>query len=351
MTLRLAPARSTIRMAVALGRRARPRAAIGLLLLAVCGVLARSLRSSSASAFAAAGVDLRGVRSNPLSAVGAVDGRAALVTPSLEGHRVPGVHLRSVETAERSTGLAPDLKGKVALVTGASRGIGAAIAERLAQAGATVVGTATSDSGAEAISKRFGGELTGKGLKLDVVDPKSVEAVLEAVEKEYGGIDILVNNAGITKDTLMLRMKDKDWDDVINTNLNSVFRMVKAVIKGMTKKRWGRIISISSVVGSMGNAGQANYAAAKAGMDGFSRALAREVGSRSVTVNTVAPGFIKTDMTDGLKEEWKVKLLEGVPVGRLGTAEEVADAVLFLASPNSGYITGQTLHVNGGMYM
>jgi len=244
-----------------------------------------------------------------------------------------------------------DLTGKVVLVTGASRGIGAAIAERLAKAGATVVGTATSDGGADSISERFSGDLKGKGMKLDVVDPDSVAAVIKAVEEEYGTIDILVNNAGITKDTLMMRMKDAQWDDVISTNLNSVFRMTKAVLKQMTKKRWGRIISISSVVGSMGNAGQANYAAAKAGMDGFSRALAREVGSRSITVNSVAPGFIKTDMTDVLKQEWKDKLLESVPAGRLGQPEEIADAVLFLASPNSGYITGQTLHVNGGMYM
>merc|ERR1719401_1786129 len=176
-------------------------------------------------------------------------------------------------------------------------------------------------------------------------------AVLKEVQGEYGSIDILVNNAGITKDALMMRMKDKDWDSVIDTNLNSVFRMTKAVLKGMTKKRWGRIISISSVVGSMGNAGQANYAAAKAGMDGFSRALAREVGSRSITVNSIAPGFIKTDMTDGLKQEWKDKLLENVPAGRLGMPEEIADAVLYLASPSAGYVTGQTLHVNGGMYM
>lgn len=214
-----------------------------------------------------------------------------------------------------------------------------------------MVGTATSESGAEAINGRFTGDLKGKGMQLDVVDPASVAAVLKEVQDSYGGVDILINNAGITKDTLMMRMKESDWDAVIDTNLNSVFRMTKAVLKGMTKKRWGRIISISSVVGSMGNAGQANYAAAKAGMDGFTRALAREVGSRSITVNSVAPGFIKTDMTDGLKEEWKAKLLEGVPLGRLGAPEEIADAVLFLASPSGGYITGQTLHVNGGMLM
>jgi len=257
---------------------------------------------------------------------------------------------KAAVTQARAT--AGDLTGKVALVTGASRGIGAAIADKLAAAGATVVGTATSDSGAEAITARFSsGDLKGKGMKLDVVDTAEVDAVLRAVTAEYGAPDILINNAGITRDTLMLRMKEPDWDAVIDTNLNSVYRVTKAAIKAMTKKRWGRVISISSVVGSMGNAGQANYAAAKAGMEGFTRALGREVGSRSITVNAVAPGFIKSDMTDGLKEEWKAKLLESVPAGRLGTPEEVAEAVLFLASPSSAYITGQTLHVNGGMYM
>merc|ERR1719444_786277 len=188
-------------------------------------------------------------------------------------------------------------------------------------------------------------------MKLNVVNADEIKSVLKIITTEFGTPDILINNAGITKDGLMLRMKEADWDAVIDTNLNSIYRMTQGVIKGMTKKRWGRIISISSVVGSMGNAGQANYAAAKAGMDGFSRALAREVGSRSITVNSVAPGFIKTDMTDVLKQEWKDKLLESVPAGRLGMPEEVADAVLFLASPSSGYITGHTLHVNGGMYM
>lgn len=244
-----------------------------------------------------------------------------------------------------------DFSGKVVLVTGASRGIGAAIADKFAAAGATVVGTATSDKGAEAISARFTGDMKGKGLKLDVVDTDEIKSVLKAVVDEYGPIDILINNAGITRDTLMLRMKEKDWSSVIDTNLNSIYRMTQGVLKGMTKKRWGRIISISSVVGSMGNPGQANYAAAKAGLEGFTRALAREVGSRGITVNSVAPGFIKSDMTDGLKEEWKAKLLESVPAGRLGQPEEIANAVLFLASPTSGYITGQSLHVNGGMYM
>jgi len=244
-----------------------------------------------------------------------------------------------------------DLTGKVALVTGASRGIGAAIAEKLAKAGATVVGTATSDSGAEAISGRFSGDLKGEGMKLDVTDAANVDEVVKAVTEKYGAPDILVNNAGITKDTLMMRMKEAQWNDVIDTNLNSVYRMTKAGTKGMTKKRWGRVISISSVVGSMGNMGQVNYAAAKAGMDGFTRALAREIGSRGITVNSVAPGFIDTDMTQDLPEDWKAKLLENVPAGRLGSPEEIADAVLFLASPGAGYVTGHTLHVNGGMYM
>merc|ERR1712187_1063346 len=200
------------------------------------------------------------------------------------------------------------LAGKVALVTGASRGIGEAIAKKLAEEGATVVGTATSDSGAEAINARFTGDLKGKGMKLDVKSQEDVDAVLKTVTDEYGGVDILVNHGGITKDGLMLRMSEGDWDDVIQTNLNSVFKMTKAVLRGMTKKRWGRIISISSVVGSMGNAGQTNYAAAKAGLEGFTRSLAREVANRGVTVNAVAPGFSATDMTDGLKEEWKAKL-------------------------------------------
>jgi 3-oxoacyl-[acyl-carrier protein] reductase len=243
------------------------------------------------------------------------------------------------------------LAGKVALVTGASRGIGEAIAKSLAEAGATVVGTATSDSGAEKITARFGGDLKGTGMKLNVGDQADVDKVLKAVAAEYGGVDILVNNAGITKDGLMMMMKPDAWDDVISTNLNSVFKMSKGVLRPMTKKRWGRIISISSVVGSMGNGGQTNYAAAKAGMDGFTRALAREVASRGITVNSVAPGFIKSDMTDQLKDEWKDKLMESVPLGRLGTPKEVADAVLFLASPMADYVTGQILHVNGGMYM
>jgi len=251
----------------------------------------------------------------------------------------------------RGGGDLPDLTDKVALVTGASRGIGAAIAERLTKSGATVIGTATSDSGAEAISARFTGEQKGEGMKLDVTDTTNVEELLKAITKKYGSPDIVINNAGITQDGLMMRMKEKQWDAVIDTNLNSVFTVTKAALKAMMKKRWGRIVSISSVVGSMGNAGQTNYAAAKAGMEGFTRALGREVGSRGITVNAVAPGFIATDMTEKLPEEWKAKLLESVPAGRLGTPDEIADAVLFLASPTSSYITGHTLHVNGGMYM
>jgi len=262
------------------------------------------------------------------------------------------VAMAATDTLEKPAGVMNmDLTGKVVLVTGASRGIGEAIANKLAAAGATVVGTATSDGGAEKIAERFTGDMKGTGMKLDVSAADDVAAVLKKIDEEYGGVDILINNAGITKDTLMMRMKDSDWDDVINTNLNSVFRVTKAVLKGMMKKRWGRIVSISSVVGSLGNAGQANYAASKAGMEGFTRSLAREVGSRGITLNCVAPGFIASDMTAGLKEEWKAALLEKVPAGRLGDPEEIADAVLFLASPASAYITGSVLHVNGGMYM
>jgi 3-oxoacyl-[acyl-carrier protein] reductase len=237
----------------------------------------------------------------------------------------------------------------VALVTGATRGIGAAIAEQLAKAGAVVVGTATSDSGAAAISERLASG--GEGMKLDVTNAEEIDKLMEAITEKYGAPDILVNNAGITKDTLMMRMKEDAWNAVIDTNLNSIYRMTKAASKGMMKKRWGRVISISSVVGSMGNVGQSNYAAAKAGLEGFTRALAIEVASRGITVNAVAPGFIATDMTDGLKQEWKDKLLERVPAGRLGTPDEVADAVLYLASTTSSYVTGHTIHVNGGMYM
>ena len=244
------------------------------------------------------------------------------------------------------------IEGRIALVTGASRGIGKAIALELAKRGAVVIGTATTATGAENITaylKEAGN--TGRGYALDVADLASIEATLAAINADVGAPLILVNNAGITRDNLMLRMKEEEWDAVINTNLNAIFRMSKACLKVMTKERWGRIISISSVVGSSGNPGQANYAAAKAGLEGFSRALAREIGSRNITVNAVAPGFIATDMTHVLPEEQKAKLLSSIPAGRLGQPEEIAAAVGFLASAEAGYITGVTLHVNGGMYM
>tara|TARA_Y100000748_G_scaffold48398_2_gene36861 strand:+ start:261 stop:1019 length:759 start_codon:yes stop_codon:yes gene_type:complete len=244
------------------------------------------------------------------------------------------------------------LEGKVALVTGASRGIGQAIAHALAAQGAVVVGTATSDQGAQAIGEKLAAAgYKGAGMKLDVRDPESVAAVLAAITESYGAPAILVNNAGITADNLLMRMKDDEWDDVIGTNLSSVYRLSKAVLRGMTKGRWGRIINISSVVGGMGNAGQSNYAAAKAGMEGFTRALAREVGSRAITVNAVAPGFIDTDMTRALNDSQRSVMLEQIPLARLGQAEEIAAAVAFLASESAGYITGATLPVNGGMYM
>jgi 3-oxoacyl-[acyl-carrier protein] reductase len=238
---------------------------------------------------------------------------------------------------------------QVALVTGASRGIGKAIAERLAGDGFFVVGTATTDNGAEAISAYLGEN--GKGLRLDVSDADSIAEVIKTVNDEFGTPTVLVNNAGITRDNLLMRMKDEEWDAIISTNLASVFRMSKAVLRGMMKARTGRIISISSVVGSTGNAGQANYAAAKAGIVGFSKSLAKEVGSRNITVNVVAPGFIDTDMTKELGEDIKTSLLASIPLERLGAPEEIAHAVSFLASPGAAYITGETLHVNGGMYM
>ncbi|AQZ95633.1 3-oxoacyl-ACP reductase FabG [Halopseudomonas phragmitis] len=244
------------------------------------------------------------------------------------------------------------LEGKVALVTGASRGIGQAIAHALAAQGAVVIGTATSDSGAEAIAAKLAeAGYKGTGLKLDVRDAESVAAVLDKVTSEFGAPAILVNNAGITQDNLLMRMKDQEWDDVINTNLGSVYRLSKAVLRGMTKGRWGRIINISSVVGGMGNAGQSNYAAAKAGMEGFTRALAREVGSRAITVNSVAPGFIDTDMTRALTDSQRSVMLDQIPLGRLGQAQEIAGVVAFLASDAAGYITGATIPVNGGMFM
>lgn len=242
-----------------------------------------------------------------------------------------------------------NLEGKIALVTGASRGIGRAIAELLVERGATVIGTATSESGAAAISEYLGDN--GKGLALNVTDVESIEATLKTVNEEFGVIDILVNNAGITRDNLLMRMKDDEWNDIIDTNLTPIYRMSKAVLRGMMKKRAGRIINVGSVVGTMGNAGQTNYAAAKAGVIGFTKSMAREVASRGVTVNTVAPGFIETDMTKALNDEQRAATLSNVPAGRLGDPREIASAVVFLASPEAAYITGETLHVNGGMYM
>lgn len=239
--------------------------------------------------------------------------------------------------------------GKIALVTGASRGIGRAIAEKLIACGATVIGTATSENGAKAISEYLGDK--GKGFVLNVTETDSIEKFLVDVRAEFGEIDILVNNAGITRDNLLMRMKDDEWQDIIDTNLSSVFRLSKAVMRAMMKKRYGRIITIGSVVGTMGNAGQANYAAAKAGVIGFSKSLAREVASRGITVNVVAPGFIETDMTRALTEDQRAGILSQVPANRLGDAKEIASAVAFLASDEAGYITGETLHVNGGMYM
>ena len=241
------------------------------------------------------------------------------------------------------------LEGKVALVTGATRGIGKAIAVALVEQGATVIGTATSESGAQSISEYLGAN--GKGWVLDVSSSESVDAVVKEITAEFGAPTILVNNAGITRDNLMMRMKEDEWDQVVNTNLTSVFRVTKACLRGMTKAKFGRVISISSVVGSMGNGGQTNYSAAKAGLEGFSRSLAAEIASRGITVNCVAPGFIETDMTKVLPEEHKAKLVEKVPASRLGQPEEIAAAVAFLASNGAGYITGETLHVNGGMYM
>jgi 3-oxoacyl-[acyl-carrier protein] reductase len=244
------------------------------------------------------------------------------------------------------------LEGKVALVTGASRGIGRAIAVALGRSGAAVAGTATTDEGAAAISAYLSAEgIKGAGFRLLVNDAAQSEAVVQKVEADFGPIAILVNNAGITRDNLLLRMKDSEWDDIMDTNLKPVFRLSKLVIRSMMKARHGRIVNITSVVGAMGNAGQANYAAAKAGIVGFSKSLAKEVGSRNITVNCVAPGFIDTDMTKGLPEEQKSALLAYVPLGRFGQAEEVAAAVAFLASDGAGYVTGNTLHVNGGMYM
>jgi 3-oxoacyl-[acyl-carrier protein] reductase len=244
------------------------------------------------------------------------------------------------------------LQGETALVTGASRGIGRSIAEMLGKAGATVIGTATSEKGADAISAYLSeAGIAGKGMVLNVADKASIDSVVKAVNEQFGGVSVLINNAGITRDNLLMRMKDDEWDDIISTNLTSVYRMSKACLRGMTKARKGRIISISSVVGASGNPGQTNYAAAKAGLVGFSKSLAREIGSRNVTVNVVAPGFIDTDMTRELSEEQRSHLLQNIPLSRLGQPAEIAGAVLFLASPLGAYVTGETIHVNGGMYM
>jgi 3-oxoacyl-[acyl-carrier protein] reductase len=241
---------------------------------------------------------------------------------------------------------------KVALVTGASRGIGKAIAEHLAAAGMVVVGTATTEAGAERITaylEESGNE--GCGMALNVADDESVSAVMKAISEQYGAPLVLVNNAGITRDNILMRMKPDEWDDVIETNLTALYRVSKACLRGMTKARWGRIVNITSVVGSMGNMGQANYAATKAGAEGFSRALARELGSRSITVNCVAPGFIDTDMTRELSEEQRALMLGQIPLGRLGAADEIAALVAFICSDAAAYITGETVHINGGMYM
>ncbi len=245
-----------------------------------------------------------------------------------------------------------ELKDEIALITGASRGIGKSIATELGKAGATIVGTATTDSGAEAITAWINeAGLTGVGMKLNVTDAADIDTLIKAITDQYGPVSILVNNAGITRDNLLMRMKDDEWDDIMSTNLTSIFRMVKTCMRGMMKARKGRIINIGSVVGSSGNPGQANYAAAKAGVIGFTKSLAREVGSRNITVNTVSPGFIQTDMTDELSDDQKDQLLGQIPLNRLGSTEDVAKAVLFLASASGGYITGETLHVNGGMHM
>jgi 3-oxoacyl-[acyl-carrier protein] reductase len=243
------------------------------------------------------------------------------------------------------------LDGKIVLVTGATRGIGKAIALTLGNSGATVIGTATSEAGAQNISKMLvDNKISGKGIVLDVTDNDQISNLEESIKKDFGSVDILVNNAGITRDNILLRMKENEWEEIVNTNLTSVYKMSKSVLRGMIKKRSGRIISITSVVGVMGNAGQSNYGAAKAGIIGFTKSLAREVGVRGITVNAIAPGFIETDMTNSLPDDQKEALASQIPMGRLGTAAEVASAVLFLAGDGGSYITGQTLHVNGGMY-
>ena len=247
--------------------------------------------------------------------------------------------------------MSADMNTQIALVTGASRGIGRAIALELARRGVTVLGTATTESGAQGITEALQGFGASRGLVLNVTDAAAVDATLDAIVKEFGGIHVLVNNAGITRDNLAMRLKDDDWDAVIDTNLKAVFRLARGVMRPMMKQRYGRIISITSVVGASGNPGQANYAAAKAGVAGMTRALARELGSRNITVNCVAPGFIDTDMTRSLSEEQQSALKSQIPLGRLGQPQDIADAVAFLASPKAGYITGIELHVNGGMFM
>ncbi|WP_290871290.1 3-oxoacyl-ACP reductase FabG [Aquabacterium sp.] len=247
--------------------------------------------------------------------------------------------------------MSTEFKGQIALVTGASRGIGRAIALTLAQRGLKVIGTATTESGAQAISEALSAYEGCQGVALDVTDATQVDATLDAILKQHGALHVLVNNAGITRDTLAMRMKDEDWDAVIDTNLKAVFRMSRAVMRPMMKQRMGRIVNITSVVGASGNPGQANYAAAKAGVAGMTRALARELGSRGITVNCVAPGFIDTDMTKALSDEQHTALKAQIPLGRLGAPEDIAEAVAFLASPQAAYITGTELHVNGGMFM
>jgi 3-oxoacyl-[acyl-carrier protein] reductase len=260
--------------------------------------------------------------------------------------------VRMISSIERQEPLqmSNPLQGEIALVTGASRGIGAAIADELAGMGATVIGTATSESGASAIGDRLAAH-GGHGRVLDVTDSTAVDALVDSIAKEFGAVSILVNNAGITRDQLLMRMREEDWNIILDTNLSSVYRTSKAVMRGMMKARKGRIISIASVIGLTGNPGQANYAAAKAGIIAFSKSLAREIGSRGITVNVVAPGFIDTDMTRSLPEESKQALLGQIALGRLGEVADIAKAVGFLASPAAAYITGETLHVNGGMYM
>ena len=243
------------------------------------------------------------------------------------------------------------LDGKIVLVTGATRGIGKAIALTLGNSGATVVGTATSEAGAQNISKMLvDNKISGKGFVLDVTNNDQISSLVESIKNDFGSVDILVNNAGITRDNILLRMKEDEWEEIINTNLSSIYKMSKSVLRGMIKQRSGRIISITSVVGAMGNAGQSNYGASKAGIIGFTKSLAREVGVRGITVNAIAPGFIETDMTDSLPDDQKEVLAAQIPMGRLGNVNEVAQAVLFLAGESGSYITAQTIHVNGGMY-